>query len=259
MAGLEAGGSVKSAMRTLDVLELLVRQARPMAAHEIAAALAIPMSSLSYLLATLTERGYLERSGRFYEVGPAIERLRPRAVGPTLAEQVAPLVASLRYQLNETASFFVRRGFEIEAVATEVGQHALRYTLDVGQRAPMHSFAAGKALLATLDDEELESYFRTVDRAAFTPHTIVAEETLRAAIETVRRLGFARTREEHSLGIIGIGCAAMVDGAAAGAFSVAIPVARFDDAIEERCVRFLGRAAESVASHMTKAPPAASV
>lgn len=254
MAAAEPSGSVKSAMRTLDVLELLVSQARPMAAHEMAAALAIPMSSLSYLLSTLAERGYLERSGRFYAVGSAIERLRPRAAAPTLAERAAPLVASLRHQLNETVSFFVCRGFEIEAIASEVGQHALRYTLEVGQRAPMHSFAAGKAILATLAAEELSRYFRTIERTAFTPNTLVSEDALRADINAVRRTGFARTQEEHTLGIMGIGCAAVADGAVAGAFSAAIPVARFNSAVEERCVRLLTRAAEALTAHVPSFP-----
>ena len=36
-----------------------------------ATALSIPVSSLAYLLSTLCERGYLERSGRSYRSGPA--------------------------------------------------------------------------------------------------------------------------------------------------------------------------------------------
>ena len=40
--------SVKSATRTLDILEFVVGCARPVSAAEIAAALAIPVSSLSY-------------------------------------------------------------------------------------------------------------------------------------------------------------------------------------------------------------------
>lgn len=235
---------VKSAMRTLDILELVVRQSRAMAANEIAAALAIPVSSMAYLLTTLVERGYLERSGRHYGPGPALARLNPDSREPTLAERVAPLVRSLRAQLNETSGFFVRRGFEIEAVASEIGLHALRYTLEVGQRAPLHSFSAGKALLATLDDAEFEHYLAAAQRTAFTPNTLVDADALRTEIAEVRESGIARTREEHTPGIFGIGHAVVVDGTALGAFSVAIPAARFDAAIEDRAIRLLQRAAE---------------
>ena len=53
---------VKSATRTLDIIEYVVAHPRPLVAQEIATALGIPVSSLSYLLSTLVERDYLVRS-----------------------------------------------------------------------------------------------------------------------------------------------------------------------------------------------------
>src|SRR5690606_8553047 len=55
---------VTSATRTLDIIEYVVAHPRPLVAQEIATALGIPVSSLSYLLATLVERNYLVREGR---------------------------------------------------------------------------------------------------------------------------------------------------------------------------------------------------
>ena len=60
MAG-SAPAPVKSAMRTLDVIELVVAHRKGITANEIGAALTIPVSSLSYLLATLVDRDYLRR------------------------------------------------------------------------------------------------------------------------------------------------------------------------------------------------------
>lgn len=244
MANGEAPATVKSAMRTLDILEFLVAQGRPLAAHELSTALAIPVSSLSYLLSTLAERGYLERAGRRYAPGPALARLQPAAAARSLGERVAPLVRGIRMQLNETAGFFVRRGHAIEALATEIGTQALRYALDVGHQAPMHSFSAGKALLAAMPPDELDRYFAETERMGFTPSTIVDEAAMRVELAAVRRTGIARTREEHTPGIMGIGCAARVDGEVAGAFSVAIPLARFDAEVERRAVGLLTQAAE---------------
>ena len=53
--------TVKSAMRTLDIIEHVVGNPSGVAAQDIAAALQIPVSSLSYLLGTLCERTYLRR------------------------------------------------------------------------------------------------------------------------------------------------------------------------------------------------------
>ena len=68
--------AVKSAMRTLDIIELVVANPKGIVAQDIANALAIPVSSLSYLLATLVDRGYLARDGRRYFPGSGLDRLR---------------------------------------------------------------------------------------------------------------------------------------------------------------------------------------
>lgn len=242
MAPSEPNTAVKSALRTLDILELVARQGRPLAAHEISTTLGIPVSSLSYLLSTLVDRGYLDRDRRHYRLGAAVGRLAPVEVAPSLAERVTPIVRALTRELNETAGFFVLRDFEIEAVAREIGSHALRYSLEVGQRAPLHAFAAGKAILSTLPKRELDAYFRTVERKAFTPRTIQDEASLRAALDEIRREGIARTRGEHTPGIVGIARAAFIDGVAVGAFSVAVPTARHNAAIDRRVVQLLIRA-----------------
>jgi IclR family acetate operon transcriptional repressor len=244
MASSESPVTVKSAMRTLDILEFLIGQGRPLAAHELSTALAIPVSSLSYLLSTLVERGYLERAGRRYAPGPALARLQPDGLGRSLGDRVAPLVRSIGSQLNETTGFFVRRGHFIEAVASAVGMQALRYSLDVGQQAPIHAFAAGKALLATLSPEELDAYFAESGRRAFTPNTVIDEAAMRTELDTIRATGIARTSEEHTPGIIGIGRAARLDGEVAGAFSVAIPIARFDADAESRSIALLMQATD---------------
>ena len=70
MAGAAQSTTVKSAMRTLDIIEYVVAHRQGVVAQDIAGALAIPVSSLSYLLATLVERDYLRREGRRYFAGP---------------------------------------------------------------------------------------------------------------------------------------------------------------------------------------------
>ena len=160
---------VKSALRTLDVIEFVVAHRQGVVAQEIAGALGIPVSSLSYLLTTLADRGYLVREGRRYLPGPGLERLRAAPEALPLADRVAPLVRALKGELNETASFMVQRGWEVEALVTEASDQALRYAVDPGTRRPLHALAAGKVILAALTSSELARYFAETTRAVFTP------------------------------------------------------------------------------------------
>lgn len=234
---------VKSATRTLDIIEYVVAHDRPLVAQEIAVALGIPVSSLSYLLGTLVDRGYLNRVGRRYSAGPGLQRLQARPGGFSLAERAAPLVRTLRVQLNETTSFFVRSEWDVEAIVTETSEQALRYAVPTGARLPMHALASGKALLAALPDDELDRYFAETDRTRFTPATVTSEKALRREIAQIRKTGFSLTDEEFSLGIRGIGRVVTIGGEPVGALSVAVPKARFDDAVLRRVTDLLGRTA----------------
>jgi IclR family acetate operon transcriptional repressor len=234
---------VKSATRTLDIIEYVVAHPRPLVAQEIATALGIPVSSLSYLLATLVERDYLVREGRRYSPGPGLEKLQMHEKAYSLADRAAPLVRTLRLQLNETASFWVREGWEVEALVTESSEQALRYAVPTGTRMPLHPLASGKALLGQLTDAELDRYFAETDRQRFTPATVSSEKALRKEIAEVRKSGFSWADEEFSLGIVGIGRAVTIGGETVGALSVAIPKVRCDTAARARIEDLLQRTA----------------
>lgn len=234
---------VKSATRTLDIIEYVVAHNRPLVAQEIATALGIPVSSLSYLLSTLVDRSYLTRDGRRYSSGPGLVRLQASTDSFSLADRAAPLVRTLRVQLNETSSFFIRTGWEIEAIVTESSEQALRYSVPQGQRLPMHALAAGKVLLAALADEELETYFAEVDRASFTDATVLDEKRLRAELAEARKTGFAMTHAEFSRGIVGIARLVTIDNEPVGSLSVAVPQVRFDDDLHARVADLLERTA----------------
>jgi len=238
-----APGSVKSATRTLDIIEYVVAAGRPLVAQEISTALGIPVSSLSYLLSTLVERDYLQRQGRRYTAGPGLERLQARGGSFGLIDRVAPLVRTLRMQLNETVSFWVRHGWEVEPISTESSAQALRYAVDTGTRLPMHALASGKALLAAMPPEELDRYFAETKFERFTPSTVGNEAKLRKELEEVRKTGFAYTDEEYSLGIKGIGRVVKMGGEIAGALSVATPKVRLTEALEQRTRDLLQRTA----------------
>ena len=239
-----ANSQVKSATRTLDTIEYVVAAGRPLVAQEIATALGIPVSSLSYLLSTLVERHYLLREGRRYSAGPGLARLQTSSGGFTLADRAAPLVRTLRVQLDETTSFFVREGWEIEAIVTESSEQALRYSVPQGRRLPMHALASGKALLAALPPEEIDRYFAESERRKFTEATTIDEAPLRRQLDEARRTGFAMTDEEFSLGIVGIARLITIGGVPVGSMSVAVPKVRFDDDLHSRVADLLDRAAD---------------
>lgn len=241
---------VKSALRTLDLIEYVVARPAGVTSHEISTALAIPVSSLSYLLGTLVERGYLHRAGRTYFAGPGLDRLRRSQDELSLVDRARPLIKALRLQLNETASLFELDGWEMVAVITETAEQTLRYSIDVGRRVPLHCVAAGKAALAALPAERLDRYFAETTRERFTKFTICERGELTGELAAARAAGFARTRDEYTLGISGVGAAVCANGLPIAAIGVAVPSPRYSPEVEARVaaqVRQTARALEETA------------
>lgn len=111
----------------------------------------------------------------------------------------------------------------------------------------MHALSAGKAILSGLSSGELDTYLATSRREKLTRCTVVDADALRAQIETVRKTGFASTSEETTPGIVGIAKPAFLDGRLVGAFSVAVPLVRFDASLEARIKALLSRTVAALA------------
>lgn len=240
--------TVKSAMRTLDIIEYVVAHPAGLAAQDIAAALQIPVSSLSYLLATLCERDYLRREGRIYVAGTGLERLRLPPSAMSIEDRVAPQVRALRRALNETTSFFTVAGWEIEARVTETSEQALRYSVSVGARTPLHCMAAGKAILSAFDEATLDRYFAETVREPFTPLTLTQEAALRDQVAAVRATGFAFTDEEYTQGVCGIARAVKMGNDGVGALAIAMPKLRYTAAAQAEIMHRLAAASAAIES-----------
>jgi IclR family acetate operon transcriptional repressor len=233
--------AVKSASRAVDIVELVARSG-PASARDIARQTNIPVSSLSYLLATLVDRDWLHLAGnRTYAIGAALSRLAEGAK-PTRAERLRRLVVDVGKATGETASLFARRGFEIEATDVALSRHPLRFAPERGIRVPLHSFAAGKSILAVLDDATFETYLAKSERTRFTTSTIVDADLMRREVEAIRARGYAVSREEHAIGVVGIGLAIDQDLS----ISIAIPTPRFNEDAEKASAKALIEAVGSL-------------
>lgn len=223
---------VKSADRTLDLLEALANAGCILKSSEIATTLDIPKSSLFHLLGTLEERGYVIQSEPgLYCLGPSVTRL---AQGRDAMSRIKPIIERLLDELcdtvNESCSFYIERDDHVEVVVTRTGRQALTYTMQIGDRAPHYAVSAGKALLAQKDDAWLEAYIQRVRFERFTPKTIHSRARLLREIEQVRKEGMGFVNEEFTPGIIGFGAVLRQSGKTLGAINIALPSPRFTEA-----------------------------
>lgn len=241
--------AVKSADRTLTVLEHLAVQGRARTLGEIAEALAIPKSSLHGLLRNLQSRGWLSvdesDAGLHYRIGPqALTVGAAYLSGDDVVRLSAPLLDALSAEIGETIHLGVLEGDDIVYLAKRDARHNLRLVSGIGVRLPAYATSLGKVLLAELDDDVLTQRL-SAPRRYLTPKTLVEDRRLRADLSATRSRGYAVDDEESTPGVRCFAVALGSGSPRTHAISCSVPVARLDDAFQISVVTALSRAAVS--------------
>jgi DNA-binding IclR family transcriptional regulator len=222
--------TVKSADRVLDLLELLCSTGHPMTHTEISSALSIPKSSMSQLLGNLERRGYLSfRAGpNVYELGPAVSRLAEGSKSSSdFLDIVRNVVDVIAKTTRETASFYKRRGNRVERVIVANSLRPLRYWMQVGESMPLHATSGGKAILASMQQNQLDKILARMRLTKVTANTIISHTAIREELAATAKTGIAHSREEFEEGVIGISVAVLKrDNQPEGSLSVVFPTVR---------------------------------
>ncbi|WP_395104203.1 IclR family transcriptional regulator [Actinomadura sp. SCN-SB] len=255
-----SGGSSSPGLSSVDnALRILVLlSARPsLRVADAAAELGIARSTAHRLLATLKKHEFAaqDKGNAAYRIGPALTK-----IGLVANERLdvrraaAPMLEELRRRTGETVSLSVLEGQSVRFVECLEGTRAVRVGDRTGLVLPAGATAGGKALLAALPEDDLDSRFLAEDLPVLTAGTPPTRERLRAELEVVRRDGYAVNLEESEQGICAV-AAAVRDpaGAPLGAIALVVPSSRFDRATAERWAPALIEAARTVEDALTRA------
>ncbi|CAN5552705.1 IclR family transcriptional regulator [soil metagenome] len=161
---------------------------------EVARMLGVASSTAHRLLAALCHRGLLEQDhlSRTYRPGPVLAELAAVARPPeAVTEVVRPAVESASHWLGETVHLGVRRGRLVHYLDAVESARAMRVVARTGRTLPAHCTAIGKALLAELDDDELDELYTGHTLDAETSRSITALRALRDDLEGVRTAGYS--------------------------------------------------------------------
>jgi IclR family pca regulon transcriptional regulator len=90
---------------------------------------------------------------------------------------------------------------EIVYVARVPTKRIMTVAIALGSRLPAASTSMGRALLADLPDDELDTFLARTTVAPATDNTLTDPAELRDAILEVRRLGYAIVDQELELGV----------------------------------------------------------
>ncbi|MBX6396176.1 MAG: IclR family transcriptional regulator [Alicyclobacillaceae bacterium] len=173
---------------------------------EIAKLTQLPKSTVYKLVATLCAEGFLEKNpvtGRYRPAVQLFEMSQMVLHRIQLTEEALPFMRALAQQSGETVLLSLYENGEVIWILKIEGTYALKVYSEVGRRNPVYAAASGKAMMAFMEQEELERLFSLPWRP-LTPKTNVDKAAIRKELEDIRRVGYATQFEEIDEGIASI-------------------------------------------------------
>jgi IclR family transcriptional regulator, KDG regulon repressor len=195
---------IQSLARGLDLMVMLADSDRPLGITEIARNLHLDKSTVFRLLSTLAGRGFIvqEPETRRYKPGLQIVALSRKVLDRTeLRSIVKPFLKQLQQNTGETAHLALFTGNRAVYIDREDTDASLNVQTEIGQEAPLHCTAIGKALIAHLSQDELEKILENRELTRFTSRTITTIRELIPHLQTANERGYTLDDEEYHPGV----------------------------------------------------------
>jgi IclR family KDG regulon transcriptional repressor len=224
---------IASVQRALDIINLFEGSKSEIGNAEIAQMLGLDPGTVAGLIHTLKLNNYLDQNptNRKYRLGL---KLAERAA--VLLEQLdmrkiaAPYLENLRQWSGESTNLAIRDHQEVVYIERIFGSSSLGIRSEIGKRAPIHSTALGKAIVANMHPQDAQILLADYKFFPVTPKTITNADQFLEELEHTRKNGFALDEEENELG--GRCLAAPIfnhDGIAVAAISISVPIQRLPE------------------------------
>lgn len=205
---------------------------------QVATLLGVSRATAHRMLRALADAGFvsLRARGRGYVPGPMLGALgRGEPIEQARRERHRAIIADVRERTGESVHVSALVGGRVVVVDGRRSVHEVDIGLRIGMTAEAHAMAAGKVLLAALDDEHAVSLLPPEPFTRRGPATVRSMAQLRAELAVTRRRGWGAAVQESEAGLVSV--AVPLDGAHwrdRTALVVSAPIERVDAGWAER-------------------------
>lgn len=247
----QPGSNLQSVRRALRALEFISEG--ECGVTELGRKLGVHKATASRLVATLAERGFVERdpATEKYRLGFGLISLAGAAMGGNdLVRTARPILEDLAERTRETVNLGVMSGDAVVYIDQVTGTRSIVSVNWVGQRTPLHCTSNGKVLLASMSEAERARLLRD-GLPRLTPKTVTDPEVLRVELADIARRGYAQTMEELEEGLNAVASPIRgVGGHVVAAVSVSGPAFRMRGVDLPRMGRATAEAAAAISRHL---------
>lgn len=231
---------MKTIRKALSILESFTVETPLLGVTEIATNLGYQKSTTHQILTTLRGEGYIihDPKTRKYCLGYKFLELSKRiSYRMDLRTLARPIMEELSTFLEEDIALNILVEGRRLCVELAESRSFVRQFVPLGQPLPLHSSAAGKAMLAFLSKDQVAAIVDQYGLPSFTVNTITDGHALEVQLANVRDQGYAESYEEYGRDAASIAFPLIGnDGSVLGSLSIQSTVNRL---IEENKAQFI--------------------
>ncbi len=196
----------QSLTRAIGLLRALERFPNGATTAALARATGLAPATGGRLLATLEDEQWVERGDGGWTVGRDLVRIAQRAdPNRAMARRARPVLEHLAAAAGESAMLAIPRpGPGMAIIAQADGPRLLGLSNWVGRHIDLHASAAGKLVLAELDDSAVIAWIKRERPRRHTPRTLTRRADLLSELRRVRERGWAEIDGESEPGLASI-------------------------------------------------------
>ena len=195
---------INSVLRAAKLLECFSLDNPALTNSQIAKMLGLHKSTITRLVYSLVEVGFLRKDKKTGEYSLTYRLFR---IGSVYINQISfrtearPLLAELASSIQETVHLAVLNDFEVFYIDKVEGSQSVGMMSRIGNKSPAYCTGVGKVLLAYLTADDLDRYLRTAEFKRYTPNTITNPEELKIHLRRIRQQGYTMDDSEHEADI----------------------------------------------------------
>jgi IclR family pca regulon transcriptional regulator len=192
-----------SLARGLAVIQAFSQRRHHLTISQVSTTTGLSRAAVRRCLYTLAKLGFAgSDDNRHFFLRPRILALGHSYISSMpLATAAQPVLEHISHLLHESCSIATLDGVEIVYIARANVTRIMSIDLGVGSRLPAFCTSMGRAILANLPPEELDSVLARVEFKRYTERTITNPAKLTQALRQIRRDGYSIIDQELEHGL----------------------------------------------------------
>ena len=228
--------------RVIDIMDTLASTDGPTGISEISRQLGIGKNNIFRILSALEEKGWVwqDIETKRYSLTGAMARVALKALAQLDIQEVSlHYLHELQQETGETSALSIKEEMERTFIHCVPSNYQVRHVVTVGARRELWYGSGGKAILAFMKDDEIETILKQFNASGVSELAngqVITGELLREELNQIRKQGYAVAAGERNPDACGVSAPIFDHNhEVVGSISVSGPISRFD---KEKAVKY---------------------